>query len=90
MVVLRLLYSHLPAVRLVGSDVAHAVSLTLLAGSGHWLIGDVQWALLGSLLIGSIPGIILASRFAHEIPDGILRRVLGLVLLVIAAPILMS
>jgi uncharacterized protein len=90
MVILRLLYAHLPTVRLVGSDVAHAVSLTLLAGSGHWLIGDVQWALLGSLLIGSIPGIILASHFAHQISDGILRRVLGLVLLVVAAPILMS
>ncbi len=88
-VVLRHLYPQLPAVRLVGSDIAHAVPLTLLAGGGHWLIGDVQLALLGSLLLGSIPGIYLASRCAHRIPEIILRRVLGLVLLVIATRMLM-
>ncbi len=88
-VVLRHLYPQLPAVKLVGSDIAHAVPLTLLAGSGHWLIGDVQLALLGSLLLGSIPGIFLASRCAHRIPETILRRVLGLVLLVIATRMLM-
>ena len=81
MVIPRLLYPHLATVRLVGSDIAHAVSLTLLAGSGHWMIGDVQWPVLGSLLIGSIPGIILASRFAHQVSEGILRQVLGRVLL---------
>ncbi len=85
-VVLRYLYPKLPAVRLVGSDIAHAVPLTLLAGSGHWLIGDVNWGLLGLLLIGSIPGIILASRFAHQLPEQVLRRVLGAVLLLVAAP----
>lgn len=83
-VILRYLYPQLPAVRLVGSDIAHAVPLTLLAGSGHWLIGDVQLALLGSLLLGSIPGIFLASRCAHHIPEGVLRRVLGIVLLIVA------
>ncbi|MGO9171154.1 MAG: sulfite exporter TauE/SafE family protein [Rhodomicrobium sp.] len=87
-VILRHLYPQFPAVRLVGSDIAHAVPLTLLAGSGHWLIGDVQWVLLGSLLIGSIPGICLASRWAHHVPEGILRRVLAFVLLVIGASML--
>ncbi len=90
MAVLRRLYPRMPTVRLVGSDIAHAVPLTLLAGSGHWLIGDVNWTLLGSLLLGSIPGIILASRFAHHVPDGVLRRVLALVLLGVSAPILVS
>ncbi len=89
-VVLRLLYPKLPAVRLVGSDIAHAVPLTLLAGSGHWLMGDVNWTLLGLLLIGSIPGIILASRCAHQVPEGILRRGLGLVLVAIATPMMVS
>ncbi len=89
-VVLRVLYPRLPAVRLVGSDIAHAVPLTLLAGSGHWLMGDVNWALLGSLLIGSIPGIILASRCAHQVPEGILRRALGLILVAVATPMLVS
>lgn len=86
--ILRQLYPQMPAVRLVGSDIAHAVPLTLLAGSGHWLIGDVQFVLLGSLLLGSIPGICIASRCAHRIPDVALRRGLGAVLLVIAARML--
>jgi uncharacterized protein len=85
---IRQLYPSLAIVRLVGSDIAHAMPLTLLAGSGHWLLGDVQWKLLTLLLIGSIPGIILASRLAHYIPEAILRRVLGLVLLPTAAAML--
>jgi uncharacterized membrane protein YfcA len=89
-VVLRQLYPRLPAARLVGSDIAHAVPLTLLAGSGHWLIGDIQWPLLLWLLIGSLPGVIIGSRFAHRIPGHILRRLLGMVLTGIAASMLMS
>jgi uncharacterized protein len=54
---LLLLYPRLPVARIVGSDIAHAVPLALLAGSGHWLIGSVDWPLLGSLLAGSVPGI---------------------------------
>jgi hypothetical protein len=87
-VVLRFLYPQLPTVRLVGSDIAHAVPLTLLAGSGHWLMGDVNWSLLGLLLMGSIPGICLASLCAHRVPEAILRRGLGVVLLTAAAPII--
>ena len=89
-VVLRHLYPRLPAVRLVGSDIAHAVPLTLLASSGHWLIGDINWGLLGSLLIGSIPGIILASHCAHQVPDRALRRVLSVVLFAVGAPLAAS
>jgi uncharacterized membrane protein YfcA len=88
LVVLRQLYPELPAVRLVGSDIAHAVPLTLLAGGAHWLIGDVQLVLLASLLLGSIPGIFLASRCAHHIPDKLLKRMLGAVLLVVSARLL--
>lgn len=88
--IMRALYPKLSAVRLVGSDIAHAVPLTLIAGIGHWYLGDVQWAMLFSLLAGSIPGICLASRYAHQIPDGILRRVLGGVLLAVAAPMMAS
>ena len=89
-VVLRYLYPRLPAARLVGSDIAHAVPLALIAGSGHWLIGDVNWTLLGSLLIGSLPGIILASCFAQRVPERVLRRTLGVVLLAVAAPMAAS
>jgi uncharacterized protein len=90
MAVLRPLYPRMPTVRLVGSDIAHAVPLTLIAGSGHWLLGDVNWVLLGSLLLGSIPGIIIASRLAHRVPDDILRRVLAILLLIVSIPMLLS
>lgn len=89
-VIMRFLYPGLPTVRLAGSDIAHAVPLTLLAGSGHWLMGDVNWTLLGLLLMGSIPGIWLASLCAHRVPEAILRRGLGVVLLAAAAPIIVS
>ena len=64
MTALLILYPTLPINRLVGSDIAHAVPLTLLAGIGHWLLGSVDVALLVSLLIGSIPGIIVGSLIA--------------------------
>jgi uncharacterized membrane protein YfcA len=54
--VLFFLYPRLPPVRIVGSDLAHAVPLTLVAGLGHWLIGSVDWYIVGALLLGSLPG----------------------------------
>jgi uncharacterized protein len=74
---LLVLYPKMPTVRLVGSDIAHAVPLTLIAGAGHWWIGDVDFALLGLLLIGSIPGIMIGSHFASRVPDGVLRPLLA-------------
>jgi uncharacterized membrane protein YfcA len=56
-----LLYPQLPMVRIVGSDIAHAVPLTLVAGLGHWFLGSLDWLLLASLLVGSIPGIGLGA-----------------------------
>jgi len=56
---LLLLYPRLPMAVIVGSDIAHAVPLTLLAGIGHWYLGAVDWTLLTSLLTGSVPGIIV-------------------------------
>jgi uncharacterized membrane protein YfcA len=66
--VLFYLYPRLPAIRIIGSDVAHAVPLTLVAGLGHWLIGSVDWSLLGSLLLGSLPGIWLGSHASASDP----------------------
>ena len=74
---LLLLYPKMPTVRIVGSDIAHAVPLTLIAGAGHWWIGSVDFSLLASLLIGSIPGIMIGSHFASRIPDGVLRPLLA-------------
>ena len=82
MTVLLLLYPRSPVVRLVGSDIAHAVPLTLLAGFGHWFLGDVNFALIGSLLVGSIPGVIGGSLLAVRMPELLLRIVLAIVLLI--------
>ena len=81
--VLLLLYPKMPTVRIVGSDIAHAVPLTLIAGAGHWWLGSVDWALLVSLLIGSIPGIAIGSHFASRVPDRVLRPLLASTLAVV-------
>jgi hypothetical protein len=75
--VLLLLYPRLPMARIVGSDIAHAVPLTLVAGLGHLMLGSVNVPMLVSLLIGSIPGIVLGSLFAVRVPDAVLRPVLA-------------
>jgi len=83
--VLVLLYPQLPAARIVGSDIAHAVPLTLVAGIGHLFLGSIDWILLVSLLIGSLPGIAIGSYFAARVPDRILRPVLASTLAVAGA-----
>lgn len=78
-----LLYPRLPTVRVVGSDIAHAVPLTLLAGLGHWLLGSVDWTILGSLLTGSVPGILIGSYVATRVPDLMLRPILATTLILV-------
>ena len=80
--VLLVLYPHLPISRIVGSDIAHAVPLTMVAGIGHWFIGDVDFALLGSLLVGSIPGVVIGSLLSTRASDGFLRPALACVLVI--------
>jgi uncharacterized membrane protein YfcA len=82
---LLMLYPNMPTVRLVGSDIAHAVPLTLIAGAGHWYLGSVNIPMLGSLLIGSIPGIMLGSHFASRVPDRFLRSLLAGTLALVGA-----
>jgi uncharacterized protein len=77
------LYSETPTARIVGSDIAHAVPLTLVAGCGHWLMGTVDVGMLGSLVIGSLPGIVLGSHLSSRVPDVLLRIVLALTLLAV-------
>ncbi|HXZ16017.1 MAG TPA: sulfite exporter TauE/SafE family protein, partial [Roseiarcus sp.] len=74
---LLMLYPSMPTVRIVGTDIAHAVPLTLLAGAGHWLIGSIDWGLLVSLLIGSLPGIAIGSHFAARVPERVLRPLMA-------------
>lgn len=66
--------------RLVGTDIVHAVPLTIVAGLGHLVMGNVDFPLLGSLLVGSIPGIIIGSLLATRLSAGVLRPVLAVVL----------
>jgi len=75
--ILLMLYPKMATVKIVGSDIAHAVPLTLIAGVGHWWLGSVDWALLLSLLIGSIPGIAIGSHFASRVPEHVLRPLLA-------------
>jgi uncharacterized protein len=83
--VLLMLYPKLPTVRIVGSDIAHAVPLTLIAGTGHWFLGSIDWSLLVSLLIGSLPGIAIGSQLASRVPDRVLRPVLAGTLALVGA-----
>jgi len=81
---LLLLYPKLPMARIVGSDIAHAVPLTLVAGIGHWATGEIDWHLMGVLLIGSLPGILIGSYFAQRVPETALRLVLATTLILVA------
>jgi uncharacterized membrane protein YfcA len=82
-VALFLLYPLLPTVRLVGTEIAHAVPLTLIAGLGHAGLGHVDWHLLGYLLLGSMPGIYLGSHLADKVDDKYLRPALAFMLLLV-------
>lgn len=82
-VALMFLYPRVPMARIVGTDIAHAVPLTLVAGAGHAVLGTVNFSLLGSLLLGSLPGIWLGSHAGVRIPERILRLALASMLLLI-------
>ncbi len=71
-----LLYPRLPAHRLVGTDIAHAVPLTLVAGIGHATLGHVDWQLLAWLLVGSLPGIWLGAQLTKAMPERLVRGLL--------------
>jgi uncharacterized protein len=88
MTALLVLYPRSPVNRLVGSDIAHAVPLTLLGGIGHWWLGSVDFSLLGSLLIGSIPGIIIGSLIASRVSDRVLGPILATVLAIVGVRLL--
>ncbi|MGZ5036241.1 MAG: sulfite exporter TauE/SafE family protein [Usitatibacter sp.] len=78
---LLLLFPLLATTRVVGTDIAHAVPITLVAGLGHAFLGNVNWWLLASLLVGSLPGILVGSHLAARVPERFLRSSLAAVLL---------
>jgi len=86
---LTLLYPRLPTARIVGSDIAHAVPLALIAGIGHWLNGAVAMATVGLLLIGSIPGVVAGALVAPRLSDDILRPALAIVLMIVGVRLIL-
>jgi uncharacterized protein len=70
----------LRAHKVVGTDIFHAAALLYVAGIGHWFAGNVDFALLGWLLLGSIPGVLIGGRLTLSIPENVLRFGLAAVL----------
>ncbi len=87
---LLILYPKLPIARIAGSDIAHAVPLTLIAGVGHWFLGSVDFGLMAALLVGSIPGVIIGSLLGSRASDNWLRPVLAVTLLIVGARLLLG
>ncbi|MDR6758192.1 putative membrane protein YfcA [Mycoplana sp. BE70] len=88
--VLLALYPSLHVREIVGSDIVHAVPLTLLAGMGYWMIGEVDWLLLGTLLIGSIPGIIIGSHFSPRLPERLISTMLAITLALVGSKLVFA
>ena len=82
--ILFLLFPQLPSIKIIGTDLAHAVPLTLFAGLFHWyFLGNVNFTLLGGLLIGSLPAVYLGTRLSYKMPNQVLQPVLASALLAI-------
>jgi uncharacterized membrane protein YfcA len=83
-----LMYPHLSPAEVAGTDIAYAVPLTAIAAFGHWYLGSIDWSLLGTLLLGSVPGITIGSYCARAIPERFLRGVLAMTLTTVAAKLI--
>lgn len=71
--------------RLIATDIVHAIPLALFAGTGHLLMGNVNFGLLGNLLLGSVPAVIAGAMLSSRLPHGVLRTALAAVLLAVGA-----
>jgi uncharacterized membrane protein YfcA len=80
-----LLYPRFSPAEIAGTDIAYAVPLTAIAAFGHWWLGSIHWELLGTLLLGSVPGITIGSLAARAVPEKILRGLLATTLTGVAA-----
>ena len=83
-----MLYPRLSAAEVAGTDIAYAVPLTAIAAFGHWWLGSIDWQLLASLLIGSVPGITLGSWAARAVPERFLRGLLACTLTGVAVKLI--
>ena len=79
--ILLILYPYLRSIEIVGTDLAHAVPLTLVAGIGHFFLGNVDLMLLGSLLIGSLPAIYVGAHAGSKLPEKVMQPILAIMLL---------
>lgn len=84
-----LLYPRMPSAHIAGTDIAYAVPLTAIAALGHWWLGSIDWELLATLLLGSLPGITLGSMAARAVPEKFLRGVLATTLTLVAAKLVL-
>ncbi len=85
-----MLYPRLSPAEIAGTDIAYAVPLTAIAAFGHWWLGSINWVLLGSLLIGSVPGITIGSWVARAVPEKFLRGLLAMTLTAVATKMILS
>ncbi len=79
--ILLILFPALSAIRIIGTDLAHAVPLTLIAGVGHMFLGNVDYQLLAALLVGSLPAIHLGTKLSSRLPNRVLQPILSSMLL---------
>jgi uncharacterized membrane protein YfcA len=79
----------LTPIRLIATDIVHVIPLALFAGMGHLFIGQVNFELLGLLLVGSIPGVYLGAKISPKLPVKILRMMLEIVLLAVASKLIL-
>lgn len=87
---LLIIYPKRPITTIVGTDVAHAVPLTLFAGLGHVSLGTVDYKLLGILLIGSIPGIWIGSHLSSRIAEHWVRFALAMILVFVGVKLVLN
>lgn len=84
-----MLYPRLSSAEVAGTDIAYAVPLTAIAAVGHWWLGSIDWMLLATLLIGSVPGITLGAMMARKVPERFLRALLAMTLTGVAAKLVL-
>jgi uncharacterized protein len=88
-VILLLLYPIAPAI-IVGTDIAHATVLSLVVGLAHMTQGNVDFSLVGSLLLGGVPGVLVGSRIAPWLPGKPLKMILAGMLIFVGARLLLT
>ena len=83
-----MLYPRMSSAEVAGTDIAYAVPLTAIAAVGHWWLGSINWPLLLTLLVGSLPGITLGAYAARAVPERLLRGLLALTLIAVATKLI--